>query len=1748
MNIWDHLVSIEQVAPVGVAPRAPTPLPHLGEPAVVPGKATRFSVATPPPPPTLDPDLTDDEGGNDNGDGGDVTMRDAVPAAPDMLAQVTDSDDDDDDSEDDSDDDDDAEHHLIMTAPAAAQPQVTLSNTASFRHNFSPAPNMPDTWPVFEAYALNVPTNALGRCMSDSERTWGRFGNTETARSSKRLLFLLFRAMERALQSPACDPLRQLPPADAVPAVRVNQERALQRELAENNPQGMIQRPPGVGGALVRAPSSTGQDGQEQTPDDVLRADPGLAPIQRMITHTDPSQVMFARDTHDTGDSNTFVFKMGAQGEPILARRFSVCLEELLGEQGGDTVGWRWWILVHDPRICFARWIARVVNENLALETARSARVDHALRSGRPLNRSLRDSVSTITSPGCYRAIRTINDYARAVRYYYRSGTAGTEGYPRSDSAAMAYGLSAQGSSMHPCRVFSPATAMNLHVRDRTCIFQTSLKYYANRQTNLLGQFVRAARTTMYNVALLTPNQLHELPLPNRDYRSTIIRDLMWEGLQCSVASLPAQLRDAMQQDGSNLRQIMEIWEEMEENAREVVRGLMTSLVDEYSIESRELALLRDEHDGPPRSRRRLNRHDHGFERDGDDDDDDDDDDAAFIPDGFDEDRDLSANAARQETGSICVERAYDPEGTVDASLFAAMKQAEEAGSSITENDVLRSPLLHLRMCNNWSKNLIRQIHEPNTPEYRAAFGFFRQWAFGIFWNTLQKYKDDPVRMSGPIRGALKLLQDVNRSPNFIPRHYAEIEKARRERERERERERQNDAFSGLGSLQQNPQSDLFMTAVLQREGMRNSSSSRNDRHNSHLRVRQGRNSALRFDPRRPKPGATLWHEWAFGPARNLTAYGAYTCTLWHKLVQFFRVRPGAGPDLLRRLIIAQGTAWVFNWGLHGDQLLWGPGGVGKSYMLLCIFKQAFPGQAEFLDHLTEKCFAVDEDMNDLLILIEELHPRFVGQDEKGNPVGGDELLKTLLARHYIATIQTHVTDDGKRVRMRSIARSMLTIFGCTNLVIRMLRNGVTPAILRRWMMDHVGCGKDNVSLAAINNPLSIEHDSPEQLAFYHEMQLRNALCLLVEKMIEAKVLEDIDTDVCAFHFPWFFDQVHKQCRVPKVSDSVRKMLVQLCRQEALRYAIHRVFFTETAANGIRCRKRPGCTGESPEDWEPRPFEPNMLLQVQPFLVVTEEIMVYVLTTARSTYMPTVSWGVADVLAAIGVRNYRKTTRQVLEFQQQHEQETANAANTDIDMDPNASESPDQEEEEEEEEEHDPYMAVQPPPPPQPSSSSASSSGISIGDGLDMDRVVQDRNYVAFVKPDLKSACNYFARLSRNTIGSLMFKNTLKQWEQQYFAHADRNRPRTDPQTGDVVRDPVNDREYYDHYLESPIVVCEPVPLNQHGGWGNAGLGGGGGSGGGGGDRNQWIQVCILIEFLEQKRHSDINEILKKGLSYRGARKRDIVTAQGVRRVKPVTNPFDQYASLNTSTTNPPPGPKPQQPVVVQQYLNVIPIEPDTRMRLSRINHFPESDITDSIVFNRSFEESPWPPTRQQIRQDKRRYHQLFLDADLNQLLITEYWHRAGLEVRSEWYPWNHTQTMRRIAEERVDGTNTPTRNRVHEHYPNSYCPTEVRIGAADANAVVSDEQIDAEMDADMDASNQDAMESGSLGDTAQESDMESMNRMETELTQIDLSQPLEFEGDLFGTEPAAHASSQFNAGPFGDYLRRGRKRYRESL
>lgn len=328
------------------------------------------------------------------------------------------------------------------------------------------------------------------------------------------------------------------------------------------------------------------------------------------------------------------------------------------------------------------------------------------------------------------------------------------------------------------------------------------------------------------------------------------------------------------------------------------------------------------------------------------------------------------------------------------------------------------------------------------------------------------------------------------------------------------------------------------------------------------------------------------------------------------------RFKSGMHARRMWQLLIARTSALTYSFELHINWIFTGKKAVGKSYLFKCLRNHCFPGSTDMASRMTRLAFTTDEDWNDVCLIIDEAEGHLLGVDERGNPVSGDEIWKGRLTNNVVRTVRcamVKITDEaGEETtcakRVTSTSRCMGNCLMTTNINL----DPENP-LISRFVYDIVtpdpAEGSHNV--ADIAYPLKGETDLVFNNTIFHEDQVLHVYEMLVEKAIEAGVLEDVNTDIAGIHFRRIFERLHNKHGMPKVDVRVYGQLLGICRIAAIKHAIYIVYCTELS----KWRRDP-TTGHF------RRFDPLSLLDVERYLVVTEEIVADILTLCQDIFIP----------------------------------------------------------------------------------------------------------------------------------------------------------------------------------------------------------------------------------------------------------------------------------------------------------------------------------------------------------------------------------------------------------------------------------------------------------------------------------------------------------------------------------------------
>ncbi len=1289
-----------------------------------------------------------------------------------------------------------------------------------------------------------------------------------------------------------------------------------------------------------------------------------------------------------------------------------------------------------------------------------------------------------------------------------------------SAAASAGAALLAPTAAAHPSRVFSPSVAMTLHcdrVCDVQCKLDNYTRAHGEGENvpMRLGAFPRAHWTTYYGAVDLPIAKLHRMMLPQDPDRQRVLQDLRVEatsnGLmssmpqEVSVAFAEGRMEDAFAgMDQYILNQEYPQTEGAAARSREAVMGqLRTELADAVSERDIHARQAQENADAvcermAERDAAILRQHAascSGGRVAGSDDDDDDDGDAhEAIPGlgGF-----SAEEWARNLSGRV-------PDSAITDRLLSSLLATEDT-ASLNMEMVKRNVHLQLRLVNSRQYRIIdsefKRIDLVGSPAHRLAIDTYRRSALKTWWETIMQHleldKTKPVserKMSDTMSKGVEFLLSLR--PNLIRRHRDAIHKARRQAAAN------DDDDGGAADRVDDDRRATFLRAYAGLVQQRSLSSALH--HGSAPRRRQWQQvqrpqlqgqqqqqqqqqqqEALEDDD----DTMNLWSEWPPG-ALNQSPWATCRTTMFSCLVQHFRCRPGAHLTAYR-LLLAVGTCVQYLWKLRPHQALLGQGGVGKSFILDLVMKLLFPGMFVRMDNVTEKGLAIGHDSSDKVRVFEEIPNALVGRDRFGGDRPADPLHKAAMTENRIDTTSITVNKEtGERLETLYMSRQMNLYVGSSNFT------DLDPRkpIMQRWQIGHVAPdeGEKSTPISAISNAMESERNDPWAASFCQEMKVIHVLIMLIEKMIMARVTPiDVNTDICTLHFPWFFEAVRTRCRVPEVKQRQQAMLRLLVRQATIRKGIY-MTFSSVLASRLRCQRKADAPpdADGPEVWEGAPFRPEMLLEVLPHLWADEEVMTDVLTSTADTYTPVTTWNLVEVMAKLfregGLQDRKIYGRPVVAPASTAAAAAAAEAagphvNENISSSAAAASSSnntigggggggmvdvivaDMSGEPQQQQQHADDVAV---------ARIRQAAGLAIGggggggNGLGPQVRRTDANYCVIEFQNRTLAYERFSQESEGRLEPGIVSTVLKGLQRVRVPHFDQNNPMRHRTTGGLQTIPSPDGEggptlYRSRTkLKSNVVIIESVPSASAASFGGGGFGGRFGRGGGGGDRRRpqqpTVQICFLKEYLMDRSHVSVVDILHEGLQYAAATRRWVITG-GVKQVSHLVSEYGHSSARR----------------VVREFLDAREIIPDPLKVHTRVNYFARNDVTQAFVYNRCLSSEPGRDRRRTFgnsRTDPDRQVQQWMAGDFDTQVARRYWSQAGFEYDAERMPEAMRQRIAAMMEspEHCDDLGVELSEVHHDVYPDDFITSErdrgpmvIAPGATAAAAAAAGQESD---------------------------------------------------------------------------------------
>lgn len=361
----------------------------------------------------------------------------------------------------------------------------------------------------------------------------------------------------------------------------------------------------------------------------------------------------------------------------------------------------------------------------------------------------------------------------------------------------------------------------------------------------------------------------------------------------------------------------------------------------------------------------------------------------------------------------------------------------------------------------------------------------------------------------------------------------------------------------------------------------------------------------------------------------NLGTYDSIIASLAYFAERFLNVY---GPvNLFFVNLIAGLSSFEWTFGPRPNTFITGCPGIGKSATTNAVASLFSPGLTKLVSHQTGKSLTINGDESDTFTIYQEAPNSLFGTTEKySNPNAEDAILKTALSEGVVFTKSIKIVDGA-----RMIDESMNRVFR-THVV-----NSNDPllsknsAIMSRFLQVSV----EQVKNAALSIPkalLSVKYgvnDLAMKQDFIHGMQLAISHLYIYEKLMEAAIVPPIDTGVFDVTVERLFESLEKRGYV--INDVHRKISMEREAARALHMFISILIECSELGDRYRKDKKRFDEEEEEEEIELSWFNEDFYKSLRKYGVITEEIVVFVLTLYAGNIIPINETDVAHALADI---------------------------------------------------------------------------------------------------------------------------------------------------------------------------------------------------------------------------------------------------------------------------------------------------------------------------------------------------------------------------------------------------------------------------------------------------------------------------------------------------------------------------------
>ena len=284
------------------------------------------------------------------------------------------------------------------------------------------------------------------------------------------------------------------------------------------------------------------------------------------------------------------------------------------------------------------------------------------------------------------------------------------------------------------------------------------------------------------------------------------------------------------------------------------------------------------------------------------------------------------------------------------------------------------------------------------------------------------------------------------------------------------------------------------------------------------------------------------------------------------------------------------------DFGLHFNCFQAGDGACSKSFLFDQMTKQSIPGTIEVLTYQTGKADAVDGNRNDITTICHEAPPGMFRTAKNPNADSSQEAMFKEKLTSQRVTAKVWCQDEGTGRRSARVTKSECVgvWMGATNDPPAEVEEALKTRFFWGNFEQQQRKGRD-IDDCMNGERMMSSADKAVRKRFFREAQEEQYRVMIVEKAIWAKVIKDVDMTACNILIPRLKDKLTKNSIIrPGPRDWERVKIFSRCM--AIVTAI------ETVCN------LPG------GQYYDTPFTPHALPAIEPFLKVTEEMVIFTIS------------------------------------------------------------------------------------------------------------------------------------------------------------------------------------------------------------------------------------------------------------------------------------------------------------------------------------------------------------------------------------------------------------------------------------------------------------------------------------------------------------------------------------------------------